>query len=141
MKVAVVNPPRFDGVSVVREERCEVTERYSVLEPYSLLQLAAMLRAAGHNVRMLDANGENRSYRQVESWLRQASYDALIFRFTPTTFDHDVRLAALSKEVRPDATTIGICWTLRTMPTQVLKEAPAVDIYLRHEYETVGTEL
>ena len=57
MKVALVNPPRFDGDSVVREERCEVRERYSVLEPYSLLQLAAILRESGHSVRMLDANG------------------------------------------------------------------------------------
>ena len=141
MNVSIVNPPRFDGVSVVREERCEVTERYSVLEPYSLLQLAALLRAGGHRVRLLDANGMNRSYREVESWLRAAPYDALVFRFTPTTFDHDLRLATLSKQVRPDARTIGICWTLRTMPGEVLREAKDLDIYLRHEYETVGTNL
>src|SRR2546426_425227 len=141
MKVAIVNPPRFDGVSVVREERCEVTERYSVLEPYSLLQLAALLRTGGHRVRLLDANGMNRSYRDVESWLRAAPYDALVFRFTPTTFDHDLHLATLSKRIRPDARTIGLCWTLRTMPLDVLQEARDLDVYLRHEYETVGTQL
>jgi len=141
VNIAIVNPPRFDGVSVVREERCEVTERYSVLEPYSLLQLAALLQAGGHRVRLLDANGANASYGHVESWLRRTAYDALIFRFTPTTFDHDLRLATLSKKLRPDARTIGICWTLRTMPADVLREAPDLDIYLRHEYENVGTRL
>jgi len=141
VNVAIVNPPRFDGASVVREERCEVVERYSVLEPYSLLQLAALLRAAGHRVSLLDANGTNTSYRDVESWLRMRSYDALILRFTPTTFDYDLRVAALSKEIRPDATTIGLCWTLRTLPLDVLKEAKGLDIYLRHEFESVGPHL
>jgi len=141
LKVALVNPPRFDGVSVVREERCEVTERYSVLEPYSLLQLAALVRAGGHEVRLFDANGRNASYAEVEAWLRSAPYEVLVFRFTPTTFDHDLRLATISKNVCPDAHTIGICWTLRTLPGDVMREAPALDIYLRHEYESVGTHL
>jgi len=141
MKVAFVNPPRFEGVSVVREERCEVPERYSVLEPYSLLQLAAMLRAAGHRVELLDANGVNANYADVRAWLARHEYDALFFRFTPTTFDHDVRLAGISKEVRPDARTVGLCWTLRTRPAEVLRDVPALDIYLRHEYENVGPQL
>src|SRR3989454_4934967 len=141
MKVAIVNPPRFEGVSVVREERCEVTERYSVLEPYSLLQLAALLRAAGHSVSLLDANGQDATPQQVESWLGKANYDAVVFRFTPTTFAHDMEVARTSKRVRPEARTIGICWTLRTVPRDVMKDTPALDIYLRHEYENVGTGL
>lgn len=141
MKVALVNPPRHDGVSVVREERCEVEERYSVLEPYSLLQLAALLRERGHRPRLLDANGLDLSHEEVESWLRRQNYDALITRFTPTTFDHDLGVAATSKAVRPDADTVGICWTLRTLPKDVLADAPALDVYLRHEYEAVGPEL
>lgn len=141
MKVALVNPPRFDGVSVVREERCEVPERYSVLEPYSLLQLASLLRAGGHDVALFDANGPHASYAEVESVLRQRPYDAVFFRFTPTTFDHDTYVAGLSKRIRPDAKTIGICWTLRTMPREVLRDVPAMDIYLRHEYEYVGPKL
>jgi len=141
VKVALVNPPRFDGVSVVREERCEVPERYSVLEPYSLLQLASLLRAAGHDVRLLDANGTNASYAAVESFLRSQAYEAIFFRFTPTTFEHDTRVATISKSIRPDARTVGICWTLRTIPREVLHEIPSMDIYLRHEYENVGPKL
>jgi len=141
VKVTLVNPPRFDGVSVVREERCEVPERYSVLEPYSLLQLGSLLRAAGHEVRLLDANGINATHREVSDWLALHPYDALVFRVTPTTFDHDVRVADTSKRIRPDATTIAICWTLRTMPKELLRETPATDIYLRHEYERVGPGL
>jgi radical SAM superfamily enzyme YgiQ (UPF0313 family) len=141
VNVALVNPPRFEGTSVVREERCEVLERYSVLEPYSLLQIGSLLIGEGHQVRLLDANGANASFASVESWLRTNPYDALIFRFTPTTFDHDLHVAELSKAVRPDARTIGMCWTLRTLPTEVIRGAPALDIYLRHEYENVGPQL
>jgi len=92
VRIALVNPPRYRGVSVVREERCEVTERYSVLEPYSLLQLAALLRSAGHQVHLLDANGRALGYPQVKEWLRSHAYDVLMFRFTPTTFDHDIEV-------------------------------------------------
>ena len=57
MKVLLVNPPRFEGIPVIREERCEVTERYSILEPYSLLQIGALLRRQGHEVALIDMNG------------------------------------------------------------------------------------
>ena len=46
--------PRYPAI---REERCEVTERYSILEPYSLLQIGALLRRQGHEVALIDMNG------------------------------------------------------------------------------------
>jgi len=141
LKVLLVNPPRFQGIPVIREERCEITERYSVLPPYSLLQIAALLRQGGHQVFLIDANGENIAYREVAHRLQDASYDALIFRFTPTTFDWDVEVAKLSKSLYPQAKTIGICYTLRTMSEDVLVRAPSLDIYIRHEYEVVTSQL
>jgi len=48
MKVLLLNPPRFHRIPVIREERCEITERYSVIPPYSLLQIASLLRQHGH---------------------------------------------------------------------------------------------
>ncbi len=141
MKVLLVNPPRFQGSSVVREERCEVPERYSVLEPYSLLQLGALLREKGHQVSLIDANGGNLGFDEVEARVRSQPFDAMFFRFTPTTFDHDMRVARMAKEARPETTTVGISWTLRTLPREVLAEAPDMDIYLRHEYEAVGPTL
>ena len=141
MKVLLVNPPRFQGSSVVREERCEVPERYSVLEPYSLLQLGGLLRQKGHQVGLIDANGQDLGFSEIESRFRSQAFDAMVFRFTPTTFDHDMRIARLAKEAQPDVTTVGLSWTLRTLPKEVLAEAPAMDVYLRHEYENVGPAL
>ena len=141
MKVLLVNPPRFRGIPVIREERCEITERYSVLPPYSLLQIASLLRQRGYDIHLVDANGEDIDYQGLWSRLEGLAYQALIFRFTPTTFDWDLKTAKLSKSLQPEAKTIGICWTLRTLPERVLVESPELDIYLRHEYEAVAVQL
>jgi len=140
MKVLLINPPRFEKIPVVREERCEIIERNSVLPPYSLLQIASLLRERGNEVRLIDANGEDISYLAFEKMLSEKDYDAVIFRFTPTTFDWDMRVAAISKKYS-DAYTIGICWTLANFADTVLKEAKDLDIYLRHEYEVVAPDL
>lgn len=141
LKVLLINPPRFEGIPVIREERCEITERYSVLEPYSLLQTAALLRQAGHQVSLLDLNGRDQSYGDLESEVRRFRPDAAVYRFTPTTFDWDQKAASTVKEVDKSITTAGICWTLHTMPRQVLTEAPDLDIYIRQDYEVVAPAL
>ncbi len=135
MKVLLVNPPRFEGLPVIREERCEIVERNSVVNPYSLLQLAAILREEGHEVELLDLNGYDLGYDSLYAALRARAADAVAFRFTPTTFDHDMRTAAIVKEIDPETSTIGICWTLRTRGRQVLLEAPALDAYATQDYE------
>lgn len=140
MRVLLVNPPRFEGIPVVREERCEIIERNSVLPPYSLLQIASLLRGRQHEVELIDANGEDISYPTFESLISKKDYDAIIFRFTPTTFDWDMKVTTISKKYS-DAYTIGICWTLNSFTKDVMNEAENLDIYLRHEYESVTTEL
>jgi len=141
VRILLVNPVRFNGIPVIREERCEITERYSVLPPYSLLQIASILRKDGHEVSLVDANGLNLDWQQTGGLIERSSYDALIFRFTPTTFDSDMRTAIISKHAYPRAFTAAICWTLRTMPREVLAEGPALDFYIMHEYETTSPAL
>ena len=134
----MVNPPRFHGIPVIREERCEITERYSVLPPYSLLQIASILRSEGHEIQLIDANGWKLSWGEVNKRVRKVQYDVLVFRFTPTTFDWDTRIASISKENHPKALTAGICWTLQTIAKEVLQSSTDMDIYIAHEYETVA---
>jgi radical SAM superfamily enzyme YgiQ (UPF0313 family) len=141
MNVLVVNPPRFHGIPVIREERCEITERYSVLPPYSLLQIASILRNEGHEVQLIDANGWDLSWEELISKMKDARYDVLIFRFTPTTFDWDTKTAFISKKINPKALTVGICWTLRTVPKEVLQDCVYLDVYIMHEYEVVAPAL
>lgn len=96
-----------------------------------------MLREQGHDVRLIDANGLNMNWQATENAMQQAPYDALVFRFTPTTFDADMMTAEVSKKIQPSAFTVGICWTLRTLPREVLEAVPSLDAYIMHEYEAV----
>lgn len=140
MKVLLVNPPKFKNIPVIREDRCEIIERNSVLPPYSLLQIASLLRKNGHIVDLIDANGEDIDYPIFEKMLSERDYEVVIFRFTPTTFDLDMKVAKISKKYT-DATTIGICWTLGSFEGAVMDEAKDLDIYLKHEYEVVAPDL
>ena len=140
MNVLLVNPPRFNKMSVIREERCEIIERNSVLPPYSLLQIASLLRKKGHKVDLIDANGEDIKYPAFEKLLSEKDYDAVIFRFTPTTFDWDMLVATISKKYF-NAFTIGICYTLGNFARTVLNEAKDLNFYIWHEYEVVAPEL
>lgn len=141
MKILLVNPPRFKEIPVIREERCEITDRYSVLPPYSLMQIASILRNKGHEVDLVDANGFNLSFNELKERVRQIDYNALIFRFTPTTFDWDMEITKISKEINKNAATIGICFTLRTMAAEVMNEAGYLDYYIMHECEVVAPSL
>jgi len=141
LRILLLNPPRFHGIPVIREERCEITERYSVLPPYSLLQVASILRAGDHEVQLIDANGWNLSWKEVDERVKNTKYDLLIFRFTPTTFDWDIKIASISKKSHPSALTVGICWTLRTFPRRVMQNVIDLDVYIMHEYEAVAPSL
>lgn len=141
MNILLVNPPRVRGKTVIREERCERLEGYSVLEPYSLLQIASILRVGGHDVSLIDANGENLKYEELKHRMADINHDLLIFRFTPTTFDCDMHVTEISKEIRPKAKTVGICFTLKDLSRKVMGDAPDLDIYVRHEYEEVVPSL
>ncbi|NJD54146.1 MAG: radical SAM protein [Candidatus Methanoperedens sp.] len=140
MNVLLVNPPRFNKISVIREERCEIIERNSVLPPYSLLQIASLLRERGHKIDLIDANGEDIEYPALEKLLSEKDYEAVIFRFTPTTFDWDMKVASISKKCS-DAPTIGICYTLSDFARTILNQAKDLDFYIWHEYEVVTPEL
>jgi anaerobic magnesium-protoporphyrin IX monomethyl ester cyclase len=141
MRVMLVNPPRFEGMSVIREERCEIIERYSVLEPYSLLQLAAIIRERNHDVSLIDANGFDLGYEEVLRRIKEFGPEMVIFRFTPTTFDHDTELCRLVKQLDMNIKTVGLCWTLTTVPIEVMESVKALDYYILGEYEVVVPDL
>lgn len=141
MKVLLVNPPRFKGIPVIREERCEITERYSVMEPYSLLQIGALLRQQGDEVALIDMNGFNMPYDELYGNLQHYRPDLVMFRFTPTTFDWDMRTASIVKSFDSDIITAGICWTLHTMSEAVMNQAPDMDFYILQDYEVVAPAL
>jgi len=138
MKVLLVNPPRYLGkIPVIREDRCEITDRYAIVPPYSLIWIASILKEKGHQVELIDANELNITYEELKEKLASIDYDTLIFRFTPTTFDWDLKTAEICKEVNSDAKTIGLCLTLHLLQREVMERAKYMDVYIPREWETV----
>jgi len=138
MRVVFVNPPRFDEViPVTREDRCEVTDRYSIVPPYSLACMASILREKGHEVSIIDANALNITYIELDRQLKSNIFDVLVFRFTPTTFDWDMKVAEIVKTEYSRVATIGICLTLHLLGKEVLNRSKHLDYYLPLDWEDV----
>ena len=138
VRFALVNPPRHYGIPVIREDRCEITERSSILPPYSLLQIASFLIEQGHDVHFLDANEKNLTIVECNQWLARLSPEILVFRFTPTTFLTDTKLAESVKLINPSCLSIGICYTLNPVYREVMNELDSLDCYvLEEDYEHI----
>lgn len=136
MRILLVNPPRLDDkIPVIREDRCEVTDRYAVIPPYSLLWLAAILRDDGNKVGLIDANGIGLSYPELQSQISSFAPDLIIFRFTPTTFSWDLKTSEIAKQTLGNVTTLGICFTLHTLIHDVLDRTPSLDIFAPLSWE------
>lgn len=142
MRILLINPPRYlERIPVIREDRCEITERYAIIPPYSLIWIAAILREKGHTVNLIDANALNLSYSDLKEKMKTFNYDAMIFRFIPTTFDWDMKTAESSKEINPNVKTIGICLTLWSLQRDIMHDAVCLDFYVPLEWETVIPKL
>lgn len=141
IRILMVNPPRYKGLQVIREERCEIIEGSSVLTPYSLLQAAALARDKASKIKVIDANALDLSFAELEKKMAEFDYNVLIFKFTPTSFEEDIKTARISKKLRPDAMVVGLCYSLGHLSKEVMEEAAEMDVYIRHEYETVITKL
>jgi radical SAM superfamily enzyme YgiQ (UPF0313 family) len=100
------------------------------------MQLAAILREKGHEVALIDANGEGISYQDIKHRLVvQSPFDALIFRFTHTTFEHDLKVTELAKEINARTIAIGLCWTLQPFAQKILESCGSLDIYALGDHE------
>ena len=142
MKILLINPPRFNNtIPVIREDRCEVTDRYAIIPPYSLLWLSAILRNMGHDVNMIDANGAGTTYADLLLKIQNNHPDVILFRFTPTTFDWDITTAKIGKVNDRNVTIIAICLTLRPFTHDVLERAPDIDIYIPTDWEDLVPEV
>ncbi len=132
MNILILNPPRYKGLNVIREDRCEIVERDSLLPPYSLAQLAAILRS-NNKVELIDANCLNLSVNDIKEKVSRKSFDICVFRFTPVTYNEDMLIATLIKKLNKTITTVGICWTLKNFAPDILKKEANLDIYITGE--------
>jgi len=98
MRIAVINPPRVDGLPVVREERYEHKDIGSVYPPIGLLSVAAILEKEGFEVFFKDASGFNISEDILEKELFNFKPDIVFTRCGFDTQEEDVRILKFAKE-------------------------------------------
>jgi anaerobic magnesium-protoporphyrin IX monomethyl ester cyclase len=140
MNILLVNPPRFNGAPVGREDRCENTIP-NIIPPTGLVILAGLLEQK-HNVRLIDANGYNLGFSHIEKEMNKEKPDFVIFKATPETFNSDAKVATIAKKTDKKIQTALICWSLTKIPHQVLERAKDVDYYpIDYNYERPINEL
>ena len=126
----LINPPLINGVAFTRQGRCQ--EREDVLgttkPPYTLALLAALLRNAGHEIRLIDATAERLDMSQVAQRLDADGFTPtlIVFPTTTPTLDADVAaLIALKSRYRAPLFCFGP--HASTTPAESMARAAGVD--------------
>jgi anaerobic magnesium-protoporphyrin IX monomethyl ester cyclase len=136
IRVLFINPPRFNNLPVIREDRCELINRYLINPPYSLIQLAAIVKEKGIKADVIDANCQNLTYKSVSEKINEFDPAIIIFRFTPATIEFDMRTADVAREINSKIITAGICWSLKSFADKIIREYSNLDVYITGGYGT-----
>jgi radical SAM superfamily enzyme YgiQ (UPF0313 family) len=129
-RTLLVNPPLTNGIAFTRQGRCQ--EREEVLgttkPPYTLALLAAMLRDAGCEVRVVDATASRITTEELLALLDRERFapTLILFPSTTPTLDADVREMAKLKR-RFDAPIFCFGPHASTVPMDSMHRAPDVD--------------
>lgn len=129
-RTLLVNPPLINGVAFTRQGRCQ--EREEVLgttkPPYTLALIAAMLRDAGCEVRVVDATASQLSTKAVIDRLERDGFapTLIVFPSTTPTFDADVaEMAAIKRRFGAPMFCFGP--HASTVPAESMQRAPEID--------------
>jgi len=98
--------------------------------------MAGVLRAGGHDVQLLDANGLDLDFNQVSTYVHAYKPEAVITRSTPSTFQSDIRVVKIAKMW--GARTYMLNWNLSGFAEEVMRRVPELDHYITaYSYENI----
>ena len=101
--VIIINPPRFNGKNVRRDERSADILENEVSPFYQGAVMAQYLRLKRQaEVKVLDANGLDCDFTAVEEWIKENNQERgqkiAIIKAADDTLEHDARVLALAKK-------------------------------------------
>ncbi|GAB4257041.1 MAG: hypothetical protein Kow0092_03560 [Deferrisomatales bacterium] len=141
MNVVLLNPPRYPHAGrrlpVGRVQRCESVDQTQCLPPIDFLAAAPLLRAQGHTVTVVDANGEDLTYGALRHRLEGIPFDLLVQKAALHVAAFDLQAAALAKELRPGCVTLARSVAALGVEERFLEAHPALDGFLFGEPEAV----
>jgi len=124
-----------------RDDRCQskVADQTirAVFPPLDLAYMAAILRQAGHEVRMADYPASRRGILHLQKDLTQFAPDCVIYTCTAPTLENDLQLAGLMKQWKSDLSVAVKGEPANFLDERMLHDYPAIDFVLRGEAEGI----
>jgi anaerobic magnesium-protoporphyrin IX monomethyl ester cyclase len=138
--VLLVNPPSPDGGIWIRtQHRVGRRSREEMIWPQcSLAQHAAML-GDDYSFEIIDAIAEGMNWKQFEARLRQLAPRFYMTQCTAPTLTNDMYGVMLAKSL--GAVTMAFGTHVTAMPSETLRDFPALDLVLRGEPELTFREI
>ncbi len=138
--VLLVNPPSPDGGIWIRtQHRVGRRSREEMVWPQvSLAQHAAMIHP-DYRVGIIDAIAERLTWKEFETRLREKMPKYYLTQVTAPTLTNDMYGVMLAKSL--GATTMAFGTHVTAMPTETLRDYPALDLVLRGEPELTFREV
>jgi anaerobic magnesium-protoporphyrin IX monomethyl ester cyclase len=138
--VLLVNPPSPDGGIWIRtQHRVGRRSREEMVWPQcSLAQLAAMLQP-DYTFEIVDAIAERMNWQEFEQLLRTRAPKYYITQCTAPTLTNDMYGVMLARSL--GAKTVAFGTHVTPMPTETMRDFPALDFVLRGEPELTFREL
>jgi anaerobic magnesium-protoporphyrin IX monomethyl ester cyclase len=143
-RTLLVNPPLVGGVAFTRQGRCQ--EREEVLgttkPPFTLALIAALLRARGQDVRLVDLTASRQSVDDLIRRLDAEGFAPTLILFpstTPTLAADAAAIAALKTRYAAPMFCFGP--HASTTPAESMAHAPQVDGMFVGEPEDAALEL
>jgi anaerobic magnesium-protoporphyrin IX monomethyl ester cyclase len=141
MRALIFNPPGPEGRGYIREGRCEQrlsSYMYRML-PVSLPSIAGLLRAEGHQVRILDAVSPRVTPGSVPAEIRKFDPELVVVAVSTPTYESDVGvIRELDGITGAHLTAIGVHVTATAAETL---EDSALDSVVRGEPEWTIADL
>jgi anaerobic magnesium-protoporphyrin IX monomethyl ester cyclase len=129
-RTLLVNPPLVGGIAFTRQGRCQ--EREEVLgttkPPFTLALIAALLRARGQSVRLVDLTATRQTVDQLIQALDAEGFAPTLILFPSTTPTLDADVAAMARlKARYGAPIFCFGPHASTTPAEAMERAADVD--------------
>lgn len=139
MKIAVINPPSFDGFVYTKEGRCEAKKGAQLTPPITLGIIVALLRKKGFFVYYRDFMTDPMNIQGMKEYFSHA-FDIAILNTTTPTFEFDRKTAQIIREASPKTRICGIGTLVSVLPEEALGDN-SFDYIARREPELTVLEL
>ena len=133
MKILLINPPRFNKNSMIREMRCAGLSPVSIYPPIELAYLGGVLRKNAE-IKILDANALNKNFKDIEKEINEMKPNVVIFTTSPTSFSYDAQIAKIAKKIDKQIKTILLDSHISpVMPGRIKQNFPETDYLVGEE--------